>query len=200
EKSLAEYREYWLRQGRSCEPADRELASRVIREMYAALGKHMPYVWWCDGPAVGSLVRTILTATLGATLGANLRANLGDNLRANLGANLRANLRANLGANLRANLGANLGANLAASLGANLQANLRANLGATLGANLWDTLEANLAWGFWGQHEAAWPAFYTWPHLLRSMHTGEELTKLCWWCDLSRSCGWWHPFEQIVFI
>src|SRR5438132_1351940 len=105
EKSLAEYREYWLRQGRSCEPADRELASRVIREMYAALGKHMPYVWWCDGPAVGSLVRTILTATLGATLGANLRANLGANLRANLGANLGANLQANLEANLGANLG-----------------------------------------------------------------------------------------------
>ena len=72
EQSLAAYREDWLRVGRSCEPANRAEAERVFVAMYAALGKPAPKVWWCDGPATGSLVRAILRA--------NLRANLGDNL------------------------------------------------------------------------------------------------------------------------
>ena len=106
----------------------------------------------------------------------NLRDNLGDNLGANLGDNLRANLRANLGDNLRDNLRANL------------WANLRANLG------------ANLFWSFWGQHEAAWPAFYAWPDLfLRTMHTDRQREQLSWWTDLAKSCGWWQPFKGIVF-
>ena len=86
--------------------------------------------------------------------------------------------------NLRDNLGDNLGANL----GDNLRANLRANLG------------ANLFWSFWGQHEAAWPAFYAWPDLfLRTMHTDRQREQLSWWTDLAKSCGWWQPFKGIVF-
>ena len=92
EQSLAAYREEWLRVGRSCEPANRAEAERVFVAMYAALGKPAPKVWWCDGPATGSLVRAILRSNLGD----NLRANLGDNLGANLGASLEANLRDNL--------------------------------------------------------------------------------------------------------
>ena len=31
------------------------------------------------------------------------------------------------------------------------------------------------------------------------MHTAEQLSKLSRWLDLSRSCGWWEPYEGIVF-
>ena len=102
------------------------------------------------------------------------------------------NLGANFGANLRANLGANLWANLWDNLEANLWANLR--------ANLWDNLRDNLSWKFWGEHESAWPAFYAWPHVyLRPMHNVEQQTKLNWWLDLSKSVGWWEPYEGVVF-
>jgi hypothetical protein len=232
--ALVTYRAEWLTHGRSTAPANRAETARVFVAMYAALGKPAPYVWWCDGPAVGSLVRTILTqgrlgdnlganlwANLGDNLWANLGANLGDNLRANLGDNLRANLRANLGdnlgANLRANLGDNLGANLwanlrdnlganlwdnlGANLGDNLRANLWDNLGDNLGANLGDNLWANLDWSFWGQYEAPWPAYYAWPDgALRPMHTVEQREHLAWWVTLAQSCGWWQPFESVVFV
>jgi len=172
EKQLEEYREDWLRVGRSCEPADRKTAEAAVFRMYEILGEPKPYVWWCDGPAVGSIVRTIirdglpepLRANLGDNLGANLwdslrdnlwadlwdnlwdnlGANLGDNLRANLRDNLWDNLGANLRDNLRADLGDNLWADLRDNLWDNLRDNLGANLGDNLGANLWDSLRANL--------------------------------------------------------
>lgn len=71
ERDLIAYREEWLAIGRSTAPADRPTAEAAITSMYSLLEKPKPYFWWCDGPAVGSMVRTVLS-----------RANLGDNLRA----------------------------------------------------------------------------------------------------------------------
>ncbi len=31
------------------------------------------------------------------------------------------------------------------------------------------------------------------------MHDVKQLAKLKWWIDLSKSCGWWEPYEGIVF-
>src|SRR5574341_340110 len=193
EAALVAYRDEWLAHGRSCAPADRAATEATLASMYIALGEQPPIFWWCDGPAVGSLVRTLLRANLWANLGANLGANLRDNLRANLGANLGANLRANLRDNLRANLWANLRANLWDNLGANLGSNLRDNLEDNLGDNLY--------WWLWGQHDAAWPAFCAWPDVaLRPMHTDDHRARLAWWLTLSRSCGWWHPYRGVVFV
>ena len=153
EQAMLAYRAKWLAIGRSTEPANRPAAEKAITRMYELLGHAAPRFWWSDGPAVGSIVRTLITSekkgeNLGANLWANLRTNLGTNLGANLRANLGANLWANLAANLRANLWDNLRTNLLDNLGANLGANLRDNLGdnlgANLGANLGDNLWANL--------------------------------------------------------
>jgi hypothetical protein len=32
------------------------------------------------------------------------------------------------------------------------------------------------------------------------MHTKEQMRKLIWCMNLSRSCGWWEPYKGIVFI
>ena len=137
EDSLSAYRDEFLSAGRSCNPADRKAAEAALTAMYARLGKKAPVVLWWDGPATGSLARTLLTS-------ANLRANLRDNLRDNLG------------------------------------------------DNLW--------WSFWGQHECYWQAFYAFPHeVLRAMHTDEQWSLLSDWMTLSKSCGWWQPYEGAVF-
>ena len=173
ERGLVAYREEWLTHGRSVEKADRPVSEAAILKMYDAIGEQAPFVWWSDGPATCSMLRTLL----GDNLRDNLRVNLRDNLWANLWVNLRDNLRANLGDNLRANLWDNLGDNLG------------------------DNLRNNLDYLFWGQHEAAWSAFYNWPdEFLRPMYNPEERAKLSWWLDLSKSCGWWQPYRGIVFI
>jgi hypothetical protein len=202
EGNLKSYYEECLKIGRSTKPADRPAAETALKKMYSLLGKKEPFIWWVDGPASGSIIRTLLNdknamKTIGDNLGDNLRDNLGANLWANLGANLGANLRANLGDNLRANLWANLGDNLRANLGDNLRANLRANLGDNLRANLGD----NLDWPFWGQQELYWQAFYDWPDInIKAMHNIDQREKLDLWLTLSKSCGWWQPYENIVFV
>jgi hypothetical protein len=35
---------------------------------------------------------------------------------------------------------------------------------------------------------------------LRELHTLEQLQLLTIWLDLSRSTGWWQPFENVVFL
>ena len=92
ERQLIEYRDMWLERGRSTAPADRQRCEGVWIEMYALLGKERPRVMWWDGPATGSIARTLILS--------DKQTNLGANLWANLGANLGANLRANLGNNL----------------------------------------------------------------------------------------------------
>jgi hypothetical protein len=65
----------------------------------------------------------------------------------------------------------------------------------------WDKLSEHLSWNFWGQHEAAWPAYYNWPHVaLRPMHSDEEMKTLNNWLAVAASCGWWEPFEGICFV
>ena len=195
EQALADYREECLSVGRSTEPADRQAAERVWREMYKALGQPEPIVCWWDGPATDSLARTLLTANPGVNLGDNLRANLGASLGDSLGDSLRANLSPNLGANLGDSLGDSLRASLRDNLWANLWDSIRDNLWANLRVNLGDSL----SWYFWGQHELYWSAYYDWPDVaLRRMHAAEHRKRLDWWLVLGRSTGWWHPFSGIV--
>lgn len=144
EEALIQFRDHCLLVGRSSEPANKPASEEVFKSFYRQLKKSEPYIWWSDGPAVASLVRTVLSA--------NLRANLWDNLWDNLGANL--------------------------------------------GANLGDNFE----WSFWGQHDLAWQAFYFWPHdALRPMHSKSQMELLTQWIQISQSCGWWQPFDGIVF-
>lgn len=241
ERALKEYCEQWMAIGCSTEPADRPTFERAVTMFYTKLGKKTPFFWWNDGPATGSIIRTLLR-------GGNLRDNLGNNLWVNsgdsldLGDNLRANLRVgndlkddlwnNLGS-LRASLGDNLGDALRADLGNNLWANLWDNLRDNLrdilrdilrdgllndlGANLWDSLGAdlrvnlsgdlrdnlkdNLRWWFWGAHEAAWIAYYLWPHTaIRPMHSEAQMELLNAWVAISKSAGWWQPYEGICFV
>src|ERR1019366_1094198 len=141
EQALIAYRNKWLAIGRSTAPANRPAAEAAITRMYELLGHPKPRFWWSDGPAVGSIVRTLI---LTEKKGANLVTNLQDNLQANLWANLQDNLQDNLWTNLGTNLEANLGTNLRANLRANLQDNLWTNLGTNLWTNLWTNLGANL--------------------------------------------------------
>jgi hypothetical protein len=180
ETLMLAYREDCLLAGLACEPMDRATTQRVIEKFYTRMGWDKPIFFWCQSPAQANLEINFIRH-YGANLGANLRANLGDNL----GANLRANLWDNLWDNLRDNLRDNLWDNL----GANLRDNLRANLG-----------EYNPTW-MWGQWDIPWIAFYAFPdRYIRSMHKDDQRELLYEWEDLSKSCGWWWAFKNIVFV
>lgn len=199
EKALVAYREKWLKIGRSTEPSNREAAEKAITRMYELIGKSKPRFWWCDGPAVGSMVRAILSdpknrAKTEILQGSNLENNLESNLWRNLWSDLRSNLESNLWKNLGSNLWGNLESNLENNLGRNLESSLRNNLENNLGSD-------TIGWYFWGAHEAAWPAHYNFAdEVIRPMHSEKDREKLCLWLTLSESTGWWQPFENICFM
>ena len=45
-----------------------------------------------------------------------------------------------------------------------------------------------------------WVAFYQYPYKYLGIDYGEEQSMLNDWDNLGRSCSWWYPFENIVFI
>jgi len=45
-----------------------------------------------------------------------------------------------------------------------------------------------------------WQAHYLFPHLhIRPMHTEQQMGLLDQWLSISKSTGWWHPYEGVCF-
>ena len=89
------------------------------------------------------------------------------------------------------------------SLRDSLGGSLGGSLGDSLRDSLWDSLRGvldnlwSLSW--WGQHEAFWIAYYLFPeqqHLVT--YDPKRSEQLGLWADISRSTGWWFPYENVV--
>lgn len=229
EIKLKQKLEEWLAIGRSTSAINREDAEKSITAMYTAINKPKPLFFWFPSPLqcmLGIAATKIMAKDLS---GDNLRANLWDNLRANLMANLWENLSDNLIANLRNNLWANLWENLSDNLSDNLRANLRANLGDNLrdnlghnlgvnlkenlwanlwdnlsdnlGANLSDNLRDNLDWNYFGGNLwCAWEVFYDFCNEIGIPYSDQNKHLLDLWLNQSRSCHFWWPYENMVFL
>lgn len=66
-----------------------------------------------------------------------------------------------------------------------------------------DTSEVrkHLSWGFWGQHEAYWAAYYDWPdRYVAKLYPDDLRHQLDQWVAIAKSCGWWHPYELAVVV
>ena len=83
----------------------------------------------------------------------------------------------------------------------NLWDNLWANLRDNLWANLRDKKLEYFGTDSWGQMDASWICYYLFPALhLGIKYKPEDTDKLNLWSDVSKSCGWWWPHENICII
>jgi hypothetical protein len=174
-------------------------------------------------PEAGSLwgsLRGSLGGSLGGSLWGSLRGSLrdslGDSLGGSLWGSLWGSLGDSLGGSLWGSLRGSLGGSLWDSLGDSLRDSLRDSLGDSLGGSLWGSLRDSLgdslrdslagrardavfreAW--WGQHEAFWIAYYLFPEQ-QSLVTYDprRSEQLGLWATISRSTGWWFPYEGVV--
>ena len=172
EMQLIEHRNEYLKRGLSTDSINKNLTKESISRLYKNINKPEPYFWFCESPMMCQLIINILK-----------NANLRDNISANLRDNLRANLRVNLYANLRDNLRANLYDNLSANLRVNLLANLE-----------------YVSTCFWGNMDNHWIAYYQYPRKYLNLDYKELGGILDIWDDIGKSCSWWYPFENIVFV
>lgn len=53
---------------------------------------------------------------------------------------------------------------------------------------------------FWGQHEAAWIAFYKFTAEIGVKYQGDDLAILNAWGAIAESCCWWAPWEGVCIL
>ena len=174
EFALVEFREQWLKIGRSTGASNLDIAIPIINDFYVRQGKTAPYIWRVNSPMMAQLIIHFL------------RANLYDNLRDNLSDNLSDNLYDNLSENPYDNL----------------RDNLRDNLYANLYANLSETKIPYTPTWLWGAHDSYWIAFYLFvaQYVKTDIYSHENYDLLQQWSKLSESIFWWYPFDGICII
>jgi len=197
-------RDEWLTTGLSTAPADFETAEAAVTRLYERIGKKRPYFVRLSSPLGAELYINLLCKTWPNVdqkqLWGQLRDQLGDQLRDQLGGQLWDQLRGQLWGQLRDQLGG--------QLWDQLRDQLRGQLRDQLGGQLWDQLRDQLrdqrlsymgTW-FWGQWDS-----YLWGWADAGRRVGavypEALNDaLDDHCAISRSIGWWYPFNDFCIL
>lgn len=85
------------------------------------------------------------------------------------------------------------------SLRGSLRGSLGGSLWGSLGGSLGGSLRGSLNRAWWGQHESAWIAFYLFPEQQELVtYDPKRSEQLGLWATISRSTGWWFPYEGVV--
>jgi hypothetical protein len=199
---LPRWREEWLNVGLCTEPADRPRAEAAIAKMYAAIGKKPPLYLWAPSPLSAHFYLHFFKEL--PKLRGQLRGQLCDQLRGQLRGQLCDQLCDQLRGQLRDQLSDQLRGQLSGQLCDQLSGQLCDQLCDQLSGQLRGQLrDQRVAFDsnyFWGQHEAFWLAFYTFPEQIGVKYDPAHRERLGWWIEVDRSCNWWWPYEGICVL
>jgi len=216
EAELVGFRSEWLGYGLSTERADRPRAQAAVTRMYELIGKKPPAFLWFDSPMSAGLAVGLLASLKDLKLWQQLRQQLWQQLRQQLWQQLRQQL----GQQLWQQLGQQLDQQLDQQLWQQLDQQLRQQLGQQLGQQLDQQLRQQLGQqldqqlrqisqrarqavnseAYWGQHEAAWFAFYTFGERIGVKYPEDASSTLKLWGELVQSCGWWMPYDGLCVM
>lgn len=210
EAHLLNYRDEWLAIGRSCEPSDRAEATRIWKKMYSLLSMSEPEILWFKGPASAAIFRTLVAENKLEDMMAIylLEQKLGYRLEAKYATVTQKKSVAKGGTDLET-WGALVECSMEAVLDDPDLPKVTAKTAKEYKAEcakkfdilkrIQENIHKHLNFGFSGSHDAAWPAYYLWPHIaIKPIHTDDQMEKLNLWADLAKATGWWQPFEGVV--
>ena len=184
ESRLIEFRETWLQHGLSCAPADFETGDEIIRGFYRRINKPNPIILHFSSPIMCEMavnfVFEILAEKKPRQLGSQLYSQLDSQLYSQLGSQLRSQLRSQLDSQLHSQL----------------RSQLRSQLYSQLGGL--KSFFLNNRWG--AQHWCSWEAFYLFGHEIGVTYNASDIALLQEWGRLSKSVGWWAPWDGICFV
>ena len=205
EGRLVEFREEWRKVGLCCDPADFETGDDVIRGFYRRLNKPDPIILHFSSPAMCELaVNFVFHVLKDSQLDSQLHSKLDSQLYSQLGSQLYSQLGSQLHSQLYSQLGSQLYSQLDSQLRSQLDSQLHSQLYSQLGSQLYSQLDKlrpyflNNRWG--SQHWCAWEAFYLFGHEIGVEYSAEDIALLREWARLSKSIGWWAPWDGICFV
>jgi hypothetical protein len=172
ERLLIEFREEWRGYGLCCDPADFATGDEIIRGFYRRLNKPDPMILHFSSPAMCELAVNFIFAILAEKKPAQLYSQLYSQLRSQLDSQLYSQLYSQLRSQLRSQLDSQLGGLKSFFL--------------------------NNRWG--AQHWCSWEAFYLFGHEIGVTYNASDIALLQEWGRLSKSVGWWAPWDGICFV
>ena len=174
----------WLTAGLSTDPADFDTAETSVTALYAAINKPRPYFVRVSSPLAAELYINLLCTTWPEIM-------------------KRGQLRDQLGGRLRDQLGGQLWGQLWDQLGGQLRGQLRDQLGGQLWGQLRDQLGGQklsfMGTWFYG----AWDFYWMWlegGRRVGAVYSDRENAMLDAHVAISRSIGWWYPFNDFVIL
>jgi len=78
-----------------------------------------------------------------------------------------------------------------------VRASVMDSVRASVGASVMDSVEDSVMDSVYGQHEAAWLAFYDYFRLEIGIQKTKQLSGLI---GLAETCGWWIPYENFCIL
>ncbi|WP_370947121.1 DUF6745 domain-containing protein [Amycolatopsis sp. cg5] len=203
----AELRAEWLAHGLSRAPADRPAAESAITALYTLADRPPPEFAWVDSPAAAADV-----VPVSAALSVEGRWPLEGRL-----ASLVVELRGRLDRRVRLPVeprhlrpveppsdplvALRSGVDLRVMLNVNVRRVLRTVLRSTIVDAVRAELTALPRFGWYGQFEADWVAYYDICHRVGVARFGAaDIEQLGLWAAIVRSCGWWWPREDLCVL
>jgi hypothetical protein len=191
ESRLVEFTEEWRQIGLSCEPADFAAGDEAIRGFYKRIGKPEPIILHFSSPAMCEIAVNFVFGML-KDEPSQLRSQLYSQLRSQLYSQLYSQLDSQLYSQLDSQLRSQLDSQLYSQLGSQLYSQLGSQLG---------ELKSYFLYNRWGAgHWCAWEAFYLFGHEIGVKYQAEDIALLLEWGRISKSIGWWAPWDGICFV
>jgi len=165
-----EFIKKWTDIGLCTMPTDRLRAEHGIRIAYETAKLKAPLkIVWTTSPLAQGLTRAVVVDAKGK-IGKGVRASVWDSVRASVGDSVRASVRASVGASVRASVRDSVG----------------------------DSVWASVGDSGYGQHDAAWLAFYDF--FQRACALEERTMPLRGLVEIAESAGWYLPHQHICWI
>jgi hypothetical protein len=186
-----------------------ELNSKLYSELHSKLDSNLDSKLYRE---LHSELHSKLDSNLDSKLYRELRRELHSKLDSNLNSKINSKLYRELHSKLGSNLDSKLNSKLYNELNSKLYSELHSKLGSNLDSKLYRELHSELdselrsiksyfrsnCWG--AGHWCAWEAFYLFGHEIGAGYKAEDIALLLEWAGLSKSIGWWAPWDGICFV
>ena len=144
-----------------------------------------------------AMLRELGSKKIKAQVGAQVGDQVRDQVRDQVGAQVRDQVRDQVGDQVGDQVRAQVGAQVRDQVRAQVGAQVMAQVMDQVGDQVWAQVGAQVSRCGYGQHDAGWLSFYA---AFQRFGLADIVAPLEGLLRLTRSCGWWWPFEHVAIL